>query len=315
MTGYLVRRALLILPTLIGVTVLVSLVVRVLPGDVVSLMLAEQGFGNHDRAELAHELGVDRPWPVQYWQWAAGAARGDLGLSLQTRRPVGAEIKRRLPITLELGGLAFLISLLIALPTGITAAVKQNSPADYLMRSAAIGALALPGFWLATLIVVWPAIWFNWSPSISYRSFFDDPLANLGQLILPAALLSLVLSGVSMRITRSMMLEVLRQDFVRTARAKGLHPGAVILRHAIRNAAIPVVTVIGLQIPVLIGGTVVFESIFSLPGMGQYLLNALQNRDYTAIQGIDLVFATLVICANIVVDSLYPVLDARVRLS
>ena len=315
MTGYLIRRVLLIVPTLIGVTVLISLVVRVLPGDIVSLMLAEQGFGNRDRAALAHELGVDRPWPAQYWQWASKAARGDLGRSLRTKRPVGDEMKRRLPITLELGGLALLLSLLISLPTGVVAAVKQNSPIDYLMRSAAIGALAIPGFWFATLVVVWPAIWFHWSPSISYTGFFDDPAANLGQVIIPAALLSLALTGGTMRITRSMMLEVMRQDFVRTAQAKGLPAVVVILRHAIRNAAIPVVTVIGLQIPILVGGSVVFESIFSLPGVGQFLLNALQNRDYTVVQGIDLVFAIMVIGTNLLVDSLYPVLDARVRLS
>lgn len=315
MSGYLVRRVLLIVPTLIGVTVLISLVVRVLPGDLVTLMLAEQGFGNRDRAALAHQLGVDRPWPVQYGQWASKAARGDLGVSLRTHRSIGAEIRRRLPITLELGGLALLLSLAVSLPTGVIAAVRQNHAIDYLMRSAAIGALAIPGFWLATLLVVWPAIWFHWSPSISYVGFFDDPIANIEQVILPAALLSLALTGATMRITRSMMLEVMRQDFVRTAQAKGLPAVAVIVRHAIRNAAIPVVTVIGLQIPVLVGGSVVFESIFSLPGIGQYLLNALQNRDYTVIQGIDLVFAILVIGANIVVDSLYPLLDARVRLS
>ncbi|MFQ5879301.1 MAG: ABC transporter permease [Dehalococcoidia bacterium] len=315
MTGYIIRRLALMVPTFIGITVLVSLVVRLLPGSVIDIMLGEQGYAEGDRERLERELGLDRPWPVQYWDWMWGVLRGDLGESLRTGRSIGGELKVRLPTTLELAGMALAMSLIMAIPVGIVSAARQDSPVDYLARSFAIGALALPGFWLATLVVVWPAIWWDWTPPIFYVDLWEKPLKNLAHMWLPALLLSLYVAGYTMRMIRSMMLEVLRQDYIRTAWAKGLRERAVVVRHALKNALIPVVTIIGLQIPILVGGAVVFEMIFVIPGVGRYLMDAVLRRDYTVLQGINLVMAGIVMVSNLVVDVMYSYLDPRVRVA
>jgi len=316
MTRYCFRRLALLLPSLIVVTILVSLIVRLLPGKAIDVLAAQQGFTvKSDKAKLEHELGLDRPWIEQYWNWVSPIVHGDLGKSLRTRREISGELKARLPVTLELAGVAFLFSLAIAIPVGVLSAVKQDTLIDYVTRSFAITGVALPGFWLATLVVVWPALWWHWSPPVNFTRIEDDPLRNLSQIWVPALLLALYLVGFLMRMTRAMTLEVLRADYIRTARAKGLSGFAVINRHALRNTLIPVITVIGLQIPVLIGGAVVYETIFSIPGIGRFLLDAVSNRDYPVIQAINLLLASLVLVINLAVDLSYPVIDPRVRLS
>lgn len=314
MGAYLIRRIILLIPSLIAVTMLVSLVVRLLPGSAIEVLAAQQGFTETaDLTKLEEELGLDKPWPQQYWEWTTGMLRGDFGNSLRTRRPVADELKSRLPVSLELAAMALIVALAVAIPVGVLSAVKRNTPVDYAARSFAIAGVALPGFWLATLVVVWPAVWWGWSPPLTFTPFQDNPVENFKQLWIPAVLLGLYFVGFLMRMSRAMMLEVLRADYVRTARAKGLGSSIVLRRHSLRNALIPIITVIGLQIPVLIGGAVVYESIFSIPGVGRYLLEAAENRDYPVIQGVNVVLATIVLVANLVADISYGIIDPRVR--
>jgi peptide/nickel transport system permease protein len=309
---YLARRLLLVIPTLIGVSIVVFLLVRLLPGDAVTMLLQEYNYGK-DADELRARLGLDRPIYVQYLDWAGRVVRGDLGTSLRNKTPVAEELLGRMPVTAELGLMAMVVGLAVAIPIGVIAAVRQDSWSDYIGRSAAIGALAIPSFWLGTLVVTLPSVWWGWTPPLRYTAFLADPLKNLQHVVVPAIILGLALSGSIMRLTRAQMLEVLRQDFVRTASAKGLAERAVVVRHALKNAFIPVLTLLGLQVSILIGGTVVLESVFVLPGMGRYLLEAVQYRDYPVIQGLNLIFATVIILANLVVDLLYGWLDPRVR--
>jgi len=314
-TAYLVRRLLLLVPTLIVVTLLVSLVVRLLPAKAIEVLAAQQGFSEEaELEELERELGLDKGWPQQYWDWFSGLFRGDMGISLRTRREISAELATRLPVSLELAGMALVMALLVAVPVGVVSAVRRSSLVDYAARSAAIMGVALPGFWLATLIVVWPSVWWGWSPPSRFVPLHKDPLGNLAFMWLPALLLSLYFVGFLMRMTRTMMLEVISSDYVRTARAKGLPGYVVLLRHALRSGLIPVVTVVGLQIPVLIGGAVVYETIFAVPGIGRYLIEAAQNRDYPVIQGINLILAATVLFLNLLVDLSYSFIDPRVRL-
>lgn len=315
MGTYLIRRVLLLIPSLIAVTLLVSLVVRLLPGSALEVLAAQQGFTQKaDLTKLNHELGLDKSWPQQYWDSTTGMLHGDFGQSLRTRRPVTQELKARLPVSLELAALALVVALVVAIPIGVLSAVRRNTPIDYIARSFAIAGVALPGFWVATLVIVWPAIWWGWSPPLTFTPLQDNPLQNLKQLWIPALLLGLYFVGFLMRMSRAMVLEVLRTDYVRTARAKGLSGYVVLRRHSLRNALIPIITVIGLQVPVLIGGAVVYESIFSIPGVGRYLLEAAQNRDYPVIQGVNVVLATVVLGANLVTDISYGIVDPRVRL-
>ena len=312
MQQYILRRLLLMIPTLVGVSLVVFALVRLLPGDAVTMLLQDYAYAK-DVDELRAKLGLDRPVHVQYVEWLGGIARGDLGTSLRNKTPVAEELLNRMPVTAELGLLAMIFGLLIAVPVGVLAAVRQDTPADYLARSTAIGMLAIPGFWLGTLAITLPSVWWQWSPPLRYTRLWDDPGKNLGHVVIPAIILGLALSGAVMRLTRTQMLEVLRQDFVRTAAAKGLAEWAVVFRHALKNAFIPVLTLLGLQVSVLISGTVVLESIFVLPGMGRYLLEAIQYRDYPIIQAINLIFATAIVLANLTVDLLYAWLDPRVR--
>ena len=309
---YLARRLLLVVPTLVGVSIVVFALVRLLPGDAVTMLLQDYAYAR-DADELRARLGLDRPVYVQYAEWLGGVLRGDLGTSLRSKTPVAEELANRIPVTAELGALALLIGLAIAIPVGVISAVRQDTRTDYLARSAAIGMLAIPSFWLGTLVITLPSVWWGWTPPLRYTRLLDDPAKNLGHVIVPAIILGLALSGALMRLTRAQMLEVLRQDFVRTAAAKGLDERAVVFRHALKNAFIPVLTLLGLQVSILVSGTVVLESVFVLPGMGRYLLEAVQYRDYPAIQALNLIFATVIVLANLVVDLLYGWLDPRVR--
>jgi len=317
LAAYLVRRVLLIIPTLLLVTVLVFLMVRAVPGSIIDIMAAEHervGATQIDDEAIRHMLGLDEPLHVQYGRWIAGiVTRGDFGDSMWTNRPVTSEIIRRLPVSFELGLLAIIIAVLLAIPIGVYSAMRQDGVGDYVGRSLAIGMLAIPGFWLATLVMVFPAIWWGWSPPMEYIPFLSDPLGNLGQFLLPAFLMGAAMSAATMRMTRTMALEVLRQDYIRTAWSKGLSERAVIIRHALKNALIPVITVIGLQVPVLIGGSVIMEQIFTLPGLGRLIVDVVKSRDYTMISGVNVFLASFVLLANLVVDLSYAYLDPRIR--
>jgi len=302
----------LLFPTMALVTLLVFSIIRLLPGDIVTLMLSEQGYAA-DKAQLERMLGLDQPFYRQYLTYIGRVFQGDLGVSFWTKEPVLEEIMRRLPVSLELAVLAMLVGLVLALPAGIFSAIRQDTWLDYLFRSGAIGGLSIPGFWMATVVIVAASIWWQWVPPMRYTPFTRDPVKNLAQLWLPAFILGLALSASVMRMTRSMVLEVLREDYVRTAWAKGLSETVVVTRHVLKNAMIPVVTVMGLQLSTLIGGTVIMETIFVLPGMGKFLLDAIAWRDYPVIQGINLFLATGVIVVNLVVDLVYGFLDPRIR--
>ena len=314
MRNYIIRRLLLTIPTLFLVTVIVFIMIRLLPGDIVDVILSQQEFtGVMSREKLEGELGIDVPIHIQYGRWIGNIVfHGDIGSSLVTGYPVAENIAQRLPVTFELGLLANIISLFF-IPIGVYTAIRQDAWGDYIGRTFAILCICVPSFWLATLVIVFPSIWWSWSPPIKYIPFTEDPLGNLGMLIIPATILGLTSSGTMMRMTRTMMLEVLRQDYIRTAWSKGLKERAVIVRHAMKNALIPVITIIGLHIPMMIGGTVILEQIFSLPGMGRLLLTAIQDRDYPIISGVNLLVAAVVLLTNLVVDLTYGFLDPRIR--
>ena len=240
--------------------------------------------------------------------------RGTLGQSLQRgNAPVEGKILARVPVTLELGAVALIIGLVIALPVGIYSAVRQDTVGDYAGRSVAIFGLATPNFWLGLMVLIFPAIWWGWAPPLRLFDLSEDPLAHIGMFIIPGLILGTGLSAATMRMTRTMMLEVLRQDYVRTAWAKGLRERIVVVRHAIKNALIPVVTLIGLQLPILVGGSVIIETLFNLPGLGSLLIQALSNRDYPMVSGINLFFATFILFLNLLIDLLYAYLDPRIR--
>jgi peptide/nickel transport system permease protein len=313
LSRYLIRRLLLLIPTLVGVTVVVFVLVRLVPGDAVTLQLQDAKATPADEAALRAQLGLDRPLVLQYFDWVGSLLHGDLGHSFRSHQPITSELANRIPITFELGVLALVIGAIIATIIGIIAAVRQDTWIDYVGRSSAIGLIAIPGFWLGTLVVTLPSVWWHWTPPLQYTEFTVDPLKNLSIMILPALILGLGLSGGLMRLIRTQMLEVLRQDFIRTATAKGLTENAMIMRHALKNAFIPALTVLGLQVALVVSGTVVLENIFVLPGMGRYLLQAVQNRDYPAIQGLNLLFAAVIILTNLGVDLMYGWLDPRVR--
>jgi len=318
MRAYVIRRLLLMIPTLFLVTLIVFFSVRFIPGSVIDLMVAEMAEESAPGQELTAEfvkqaLGLDIPVHEQYGKWLGGAIRGDLGDSLWTGRPVTEEIFGRLPISIELGVMALIVGILIAVPIGTYSAIRQDTIGDYAGRTVAILAISLPSFWIATMVIVYPSIWWNWSPPMEYMAFVKNPLENLRQFIIPAIILGMVLSGVTMRMTRTMMLEVLRQDYIRTAWAKGLREWTIIVRHAMKNALIPVVTIVGLQVPILIGGAVIIEQIFVLPGVGRLMIDAINKRDYVVISGINVVLASVVLVNNLLVDLTYAYLDPRVQ--
>lgn len=316
MGNYIARRILQGLLVLFLVSFLVFALVRILPGDAILMQLDQAAAPTPENLEKARqELGLDRPFLEQYHTWMAGVLRGDLGYSLTSRRPVSQELLKRVSLTSHLAVMSLLIALLIALPIGVLSAVRQDTVADYLARLFAILGLSLPDFWLATVVITFLAIWFRWIPPIGFAPIWVDPARNLSQLLIPAAIIGARLAAVSMRMTRSSLLEVLRQDYIRTARAKGLRERAVIVGHAFKNAFIPVVTIIGQQFSVLLGGTVIVEFIFLQPGVGSLMLDAVLLRDYTLIQGAVLFFATVIVVMNLLVDLSYAWLDPRIRYS
>ena len=317
MRAYIIRRLLLMIPTLLIVTILTFLSVRFIPGDAIHAMTSQlESLGLVvDREALEHKLGLDVPFYVQYGRWMGGILlRGTLGESLWGGDvSIEEKILARLPVTLELGVMAIVIGLVIALPVGIYSAIRRNSATDYLGRTAAVIGLATPNFWLALMVIIFPAIWWGWSPPMRLVAFTEDPLGNLGVFIIPSLILGTAASAGTMRLTRTMMLEALRQDYIRTAWSKGLKERVVIMRHAIKNALIPVVTLIGLQLPILVGGSVIMENIFNLPGLGRLMVTALEGRDYPMVSGVNLFFATAVVGFNLMIDLIYPYLDPRVR--
>lgn len=402
MGQYIVRRLLLIIPTLIGVSLVVMGMIRLLPGDAVDIVVSENTTGGglagferlvdqelkdpswpgiepvqdpseadfaqrqaagldvlattDDVREMAAaegvnledtearrafvesiptarrmeirnkialdaykdsiraKLGLDKSFFAQWWDWVSSAVRLDLGTSLYGNQSVNDELQRRLPVTIQLGLLAMFFGAVVAIPTGIISAVKQDSIVDYVVRSFAIAMLSLPSFFFATLVIALAMRWFNYSFPIFYSDLWEDPVANLEQVVVPAFILGLALSGTLMRLTRTEMLEVLRQDYIRTARAKGLRGRIVVMRHAVRNALLPIITILGIQIPVLIGGSVVIEGIFGLPGVAAYLLDSIRGRDYPPIIAVNMIVALIVVFANLVVDVCYAYLDPRVKL-
>ena len=315
MRAHVIRRLLLIIPTLFILSILVFLSVSFIPGDVIDVMQSRMdGLGRVDREQLEQMLGLDQPVYVQYGRWLGGIIlHGTLGRSLMGDWAVEEKILGRLPVTVELGVLSIVIGLLIALPVGIYSAIRQDTAVDYAGRSIAILGLATPNFWLALMVMIYPAIWWGWSPPMRLITFSEDPLGNLGMFLIPSLILGTYLAAATMRMTRTMMLEVLRQEYIRTAWSKGLKERVVVVRHAVKNVLIPVVTLIGLQLPILVGGAVIIENIFNLPGLGRLMLVALNDRDFPVVAGINLVFGTAVMGINLVIDLVYAVLDPRVR--
>ncbi len=316
MRAYILRRLLALIPTLFFASVIVFVTVRMIPGDVIDLMLSQNDVqaDKKSREDVIAALGLDVPIWQQYFRWVGAIVfRGDLGNSLWQGTPVTELLAARLPVTAELGFIGLIFALLIALPIGVYAAIRQDTRGDYFARSFSILMLAIPSFWLGTMVMVFPSIWWGWSPEVDFKPFRDDPLHNLSQMLVPAIILGFALSAVTMRLTRTMMLEVLRQDYIRTAWAKGLSERLVVGRHALRNAMIPVVTLIGLQAPLLVGGAVILEQIFVIPGMGLLLLDAVNQRDYPIITGVFLVVGVGVMLINLLVDLSYGLLDPKVR--
>ena len=309
---YALKRLLVAIPSLLIASVIVFSLARLVPGDVVTLMMEENQYAQ-DLEEMRAKLGLDRPIYRQYVEWMGRMARGDLGQSLYTGKPVLHELAWRLPVSLELGTVALVFAVLIGVPIGIVAAVRQDTLRDYVARSSAILGLSVPGFWLGTLVVVLPAIYFGWSPPIEFTRLDENPWRHVAQFLLPGFLLGVASAAAIMRLTRTQLLEVLRQDYVRTAWSKGLAEPRVVLKHSLKNALIPVVTVLGIQIAQILSGTVIFESIFGLPGMGRFLFDAITERDYPVIQGINLVIVATVVLVNLVVDVAYAWLDPRIR--
>jgi peptide/nickel transport system permease protein len=314
---YVMRRLLLYIPMLILLTLVVFLLMRVIPGDPALLILAgtsgDGSFTKQDLALLRHELGTDRPVFVQYASWLGGLLQGNLGTSLFYRTPIVQEIGPRLPATFELAIMAGLISLLCAVPLGTLSAVKQDSMLDYAARIFTFTGISIPIFVTGLIMVYLLVRLFNWFPPLGYAMLWEEPWTNLQQMCFPAIALAFFEVNFAARVTRSAMLEVLREDYVRTARSKGLQERRVVLLHALRNASLPIVTVAGWSFARLLGGTIIIERIFLVPGMGTLLLDAISARDYTLVQTIILVYATVVLTANLLVDVLYSWLDPRIR--
>ena len=313
MRHYVLRRFALVVPTLFLVSVIVFVMMRLMPGDVVLRMVEGQAYAPTIEA-MRKDLGLDRPAYVQYADWIGGIlTRGDFGRSYWTRQPIWDEFARRFPVTLELAILTILVSVVIGIAIGIVSAVRQDSPADYLGRVLAILALSVPYFGLAVVVVVVPAILFKWTPVWTYVPFTRDPIDNLKIMLVPALVFGLTRAGPIMRIMRSALLDVLRQEYIRTAWSKGLPERGIVLRHALKNALIPVISLIGLQMPLYIGGSVIMETIFRLPGVGLFFFEALTRMDYPVVQSVNLIVATMVVGLNLAIDLSYAFLDPRIR--
>ncbi len=324
MRNYVLKRVLLSIPTLIGVSLVVFFMLRLLPGDLVQQIAGDNQVTPEFRAQVDKELGLDKPAYEQYFYWLGDTARLDFGQSLRDRSSISGRLKTTLPTTVEMAALAIVVSSIISIPVGVISAIRQDAAVDYASRSVAIGFLAIPSFWLGTMIIVFTSSWWKWATPLpqEYRQFWEDPYTNLKFMIFPfgyflplgpSVLLGVGLSGTVMRLMRTQMLEVLRQDYVRTAWAKGLRERSVVVGHAMKNAMIPVITVIGLQVPIVVGGSVIVESLYNVPGMGQWFFTAIQARDYTAVQAIAMLTAVAVVVSNLGVDLTYAYLDPRIR--
>ena len=318
MRAYIIRRLLLVIPTVFFVSLIIFFIIRLIPGNVVDIMVAQ--YGSHgsvvqmDRKAIEHALGYDVPIIKQYGLWLGKIVlHGDFGNSLWKTTPVINDIKARWPVTFELGVLALIVTQVIALPIGVFSALRQDTWGDYLSRSFAILCIAVPSFWLGTLVIVYPSIWWGYTPSLTLIPFTQDPIGNLKMFIIPAIVLGMSGTGSNMRIIRTMMLEVLRQDYIRTAWSKGLTERVVVMRHALKNALIPVVTMIGYQLPVVVGGAVIIENIFSLPGMGRLLTDATTTRDYSVVSAVMFIISVVLVLINLLVDMSYGYLDPRVH--
>ncbi len=329
MLAYAIRRLLLIIPTLLLVTIIVFLSVRFIPGSVVDMMVSQMssqgGVSKLTVETLRKNMGLDVPLPLQYVRWlgvwpqpdghVSGLIEGDLGKSLWKQQSVTGLVGERLPVTFELGLIAIITALLSSIPVAVYSAIRQDSWGDYLVRTISILFISVPAFWLGTMVMVYPSIWWGWAPSMVYIPFVKNPLQNLVQFIIPGFIMGMMMGGTLMRITRTMMLEVLRQDYIRTAWAKGLNERTVIIRHALKNAFIPVITVVGVMIPMVIGGSVVIEQIFGLPGVGLLDFTALNQRDYPIISGVNVIIAVVVLLTNLLTDLAYAWLDPRIKYS
>ena len=336
MRAYIIRRLLLIIPTLWILSILVFLSVRFIPGDAIDVWVAKmatygEAIQDFEREDFERFLGLDVPAHVQYGRWIGvlptpdwvtgeshfrGLLQGTLGESMGgSAASIEDRLIGRLPVTIQLGVMAIVIGLLIALPVGIYSAIRQDTAADYVGRTTGIIGMSVPNFWLAIMVMIYPVIWWGWSPPLEWVPFTEDPLGSLKGLFIPSLILGTGMSAGTMRLTRTTMLEVLRQDYIRTAWSKGLNERVVVVRHAVKNALIPVVTMIGMQLPLLVGGSVIIENIFNLPGVGRLFLTALIDRDYPMVSGVNLFLATVVVGANLIIDLIYPYLDPRVRYS
>jgi peptide/nickel transport system permease protein len=314
MRKYVLRRLLLAIPVLLLSSVIVFGLMRVMPGDALIALMGESGnIGDRELAHVRQQLRLDLPYHEQYaiWLWQLVSLRP--GDSIFTGEPITTSLAKAIPVTLELTTLALILGLVIAVPIGVISATRQNSASDYVGRVVAVSGLSFPDFWLATLVITFAAIWFHWIPPIGYTSFWESPLKNLQQFLLPAAVLGFRLSAATMRMTRSTVLEVLREDYVRTAWAKGLGGRIVVYKHALKNALIPVVTIVGGQLGVLLAGAVVVESIFALPGMGRLTVEAILYRDYPVVQTNVMLVAATLVSLNLLVDLSYAWLDPRIR--
>lgn len=318
MFQYITRRLLLVIPTLLGVTVIIFLLVRMVPGDIAEILVHDSGNLTPEEvtrqiAEIRAELGLDKAATTQYFSWIGNFLTGDFGYSYWEKRPVAEIIADRFPRSMELAILTLIITMLWAVPLGVISAVKQNTWADYAVRILSISGLSIPLFLTGILILYFLIAYFNWLPPLEYYGFFDRPLDNLSQLIWPAIAQAFYISAPITRLTRSQMLDVIREDYVRTARAKGLNERVVVYHHALRNALLPVVTFIGWWGGRLLGGIVIMEIIFGVPGMGTSLIEAVNHRDYPTVQAIVFLLAMVFLMINLTIDLLYAVLDPRIR--
>ena len=314
MKTYVAQRLAIALLTLLGMSLVIFVLLRLAPGDIVDILFAAAGFVDpQEKQAILKELGMDQPYWVQYVEWIRGIFFGELGKSYRYELPTWQLIRPLLPVTLELAALSIVISVLLGVPTGVISAVRQDSVLDYALRVVSLAGLSMPSFWLAMVIILGLVAWFDWIPPMTYVRPAQNLRLHVLQFLLPALAVGYRSSALIMRITRSALLEVLREDYVRTARAKGQTPRVVVWRHALRNAMLPVVTVIGIEFAFMIGGLVVTETVFNLPGVARFLVQAIQWRDYPMVQNLVMFIAIVVILSNLVVDLLYGILDPRVR--
>ncbi len=315
MRTYLAKRVLLIIPTLFGVAALVFVIMRVIPGDVALLILGGDS-GQIDKAQLAdmhHRLGLDQPIIVQFWHWLVGVARFDFGNSLWTGRPVMEELLIRLPLSLELAVLATVVAVLISIPLGMIAAVRQDTWVDYVIRIVSIGGLAIPSFWTGILVILFLVLYVGWAPPLEFTPPWVDPWANFQQMVWPVLTVGYRYAAVTTRMTRSTLLEIMREDYIRTAWAKGLRERVIVIRHALKNAMLPVITLIGTEFAFLIGGLVVTETVFTLNGVGRFVVDAVAHRDYPVVQALVFVIAFGFVIVNLLIDMTYAWFDPRIR--